>query len=332
MRSINLNRDEIAAFAKAPKTIRAIENIDTNQVELTASVNAILGAPLLSVTTTDNFTRDRALIGSGDIMLSDGGPKGNVALSLTSSGVSASTYGSAAHAIAVSVDAKGRITLAAQYPLNSDNVAEGSTNLYFTTTRARNALTSGTGINYSPISGVIAIDTTVATLTGTQTLTNKTFNLTSNSLSGTRAQFDAACSDGDFAFLAGAAFTGEVLLENGAPTSIYSAGFRGIPVNQQVADYTLLMSDSGRTLYHEGGTPHTYTIPSNASVPYPRGTRIRFVNRNGAANLTIAITSDTLYLTGAGTTGSRTLAANGMAEAVKTNTTEWHIANMGGLT
>ena len=43
-----------------------------------------------------------------------------------------------------------------------------------------------------------------ASLTGSQTLTNKTINLTSNTLSGTTAQFNTALSDNDFATLAGA--------------------------------------------------------------------------------------------------------------------------------
>lgn len=42
-----------------------------------------------------------------------------------------------------------------------------------------------------------------ATQAGTETLTNKTVNLTSNTLSGTTAQFNTALSDGDFATIAG---------------------------------------------------------------------------------------------------------------------------------
>jgi hypothetical protein len=42
------------------------------------------------------------------------------------------------------------------------------------------------------------------TLTGTQTLTNKTIALGSNTISGTVAQFNSALTDGDFATLAGA--------------------------------------------------------------------------------------------------------------------------------
>lgn len=45
---------------------------------------------------------------------------------------------------------------------------------------------------------------TVALLAAAQTLTNKTVNLASNTLTGTMAQFNAALSDGDFVSLAGA--------------------------------------------------------------------------------------------------------------------------------
>lgn len=47
-------------------------------------------------------------------------------------------------------------------------------------------------------------DDDFASLTGTETLTNKTVNLASNTLTGTRAQFNAAITDDDFASLAGA--------------------------------------------------------------------------------------------------------------------------------
>ena len=65
--------------------------------------------------------------------------------------------------------------------------------------------TGGTGIDTSGASNAVtfAIDSTVATLTGTQTLTNKTVNLANNSLTGTTAEFNTALSDGNFTTLAG---------------------------------------------------------------------------------------------------------------------------------
>lgn len=90
---------------------------------------------------------------------------------------------------------------------------------------------------------------------------------------------------------------------------------------------------ANKHIYHPSAdtTARTWTIPANSSVPYPIGTTLTFVNDNGAGALTIAITTDTLRLAGAGTTGSRTLAANGVATAVKMTSTSWQI-NGSGLT
>jgi hypothetical protein len=48
-----------------------------------------------------------------------------------------------------------------------------------------------------------------------------------------------------------------------------------------------------------------------------------------AANMTIAITTDTLYFAGTGTTGSRTLAQYGVATALKLTSTTWIISGTG---
>jgi hypothetical protein len=156
IRTISLNRDEIAVFAKAPKTIRDIENLSSNQDELATNVATILAAPLLSVSTTDGFSADRALAGSSDIQLTDAGAKGNLSLSLTTSGVSAGTYGSASKTVAVQVDAKGRIVLAAQYDLNTTNIAEGS-KLFYTDARVRAAVGGSSTVTYSSGTGVFSI-------------------------------------------------------------------------------------------------------------------------------------------------------------------------------
>ena len=53
------------------------------------------------------------------------------------------------------------------------------------------------------------------------------------------------------------------------------------------------------------------------------------MNQASAGVMTIAITTDTMRLAGAGTTGSRTLAANGIATALKLTSTEWIISGTG---
>jgi len=136
------------------------------------------------------------------------------------------------------------------------------------------------------------------TVTGTQTLTNKTINSADNTLT----------IDG---------------------TNV--VGFRIIPQNSQSTAYTLVLADSGKHILHPSAdtTARTFTIPANGSVAFPVGTAVTFINQNGAGVVTIAITTDTMRLAGAGTTGSRTLAANGIATAIKVTSTEWIISGTG---
>lgn len=47
--------------------------------------------------------------------------------------------------------------------LDTDDISEGAANQYFTNTRARNAISGGTGISYDSNSGAISVDNTVAT-------------------------------------------------------------------------------------------------------------------------------------------------------------------------
>ena len=117
------------------------------------------------------------------------------------------------------------------------------------------------------------------------------------------------------------------------PAEDCTLGFRNIPQNSQSANYTTVLTDAGKEIYHPGAdtTARTWTIDSNANVAYPIGTAITFINDTSAGVLTIAITTDTMILAGAGTTGSRTLAANGIATAVKMTSTRWIISG-GGLT
>lgn len=121
----------------------------------------------------------------------------------------------------------------------------------------------------------------------------------------------------------------ELIIDDTLLSSTVAAGFRGIPQNSQSAAYTTVMSDAGKHILHPSAdnNARTFTIDSNANVAYPIGTAITFINQINT--VTIAITSDTLTLAGAGTTGSRTLAANGIATAVKVTSTSWVISGTG---
>ena len=109
-----------------------------------------------------------------------------------------------------------------------------------------------------------------------------------------------------------------------------AVGFRNIPQNSQSAAYTLVLADSGKHIFHPStdANARTYTIPANSSVAYPIGTAVTFINMTSQV-VTIAITSDTMYLSSAGTTGSRSLAQYGSATAIKMTSTTWLISGSG---
>lgn len=108
-----------------------------------------------------------------------------------------------------------------------------------------------------------------------------------------------------------------------------SAGYIGMPQNSQAAAYTLVAADAGKSIVHpiSDNNARTYTIPANSSVAFPVGTTITFVNMINT--VTIAITTDTMYLAGTGSTTSRTLAAYGVATAIKVTSTSWIISGNG---
>lgn len=108
------------------------------------------------------------------------------------------------------------------------------------------------------------------------------------------------------------------------------AGFRGIPQNSNSADYTLVAADAGKHILHPSADANarTFTIPANASVAFPVGTTVTFVNQTSQV-VSIAITSDTLTLAGSTTTGTRSLAQNGVATALKVTSTSWIISGAG---
>lgn len=152
------------------------------------------------------------------------------------------------------------------------------------------------GNGTSAFTAVTAPAGTIVGTTDTQNLTNKTLT-TGNTL-------DAGTSVSDTGTIAAA-----------------SPGFRGLPQNSQTTSYTLALTDAGK---HISITTGGVVIPANASIAFPVGSTVVVFN-NSSSTQTISITTDTLRQAGTTNTGSRTLAAYGIATLVKVSSTTWVI-------
>lgn len=135
--------------------------------------------------------------------------------------------------------------------------------------------------------------------------------------------------------LASPTFTGTVTTATltGSPSAATTTngangvGYMGLPQNSATTGaYGVVAADAGKHIYSTA--TRTVTIPANGTIAMPVGATVVFVAGSGAT-VTIAITTDTMYLAGLGTTGSRTLAAFGMATAVKITSTSWIISGNG---
>jgi hypothetical protein len=102
-----------------------------------------------------------------------------------------------------------------------------------------------------------------------------------------------------------------------------------LPQRLKNENYTLVLEDVSYHIYKTDTSAYTWTIPANASVAFEVGTCVTFINGGSSGNITLAITSDTMQLAASSSTGSRTLAAGGVATAIKVASTKWFINGVG---
>jgi hypothetical protein len=170
--------------------------------------------------------------------------------------------------------------------------------------------------------------------TGTVTSVSGTGTVNGLTLSGTVTSSGSLTLGGSitgFLPTAGGTMTGAITFAAGQTVDgTNGIGYINIPQNSQSAAYTLVAADAGKHIFHPStdANARTFTIPANGSVAYPIGTAISFVNMTSQV-VSIAITTDTMYLSSAGTTGTRSLAQYGTATAVKITSTSWIISGAG---
>jgi len=119
--------------------------------------------------------------------------------------------------------------------------------------------------------------------------------------------------------------SGNVLVSNGTTwTSAVPSSPVNYPQNSQSADYTLVLGDAGKQIFHPASDANvrTFTIPANASVAFPIGTVVLFTVENFGTQVNVAITSDTL-INGSGVTGTQAVLPNNTLMCIKVTATKW---------
>jgi len=172
------------------------------------------------------------------------------------------------------------------------------------------------------VTGAVSASTSLTTpLHSGGTAVSSTLTLQSTSGAGTSDAiiFKTGSQVEQFRVLTGGGITSAALVD--------AVGYKGLPQNSQTASYTLALTDMGKMV---NTTTGGIVIPANSSVAFPTGSTV-IVYNNSASNQTISITTDTIYLAGTATTGSRTLAQRGLATLVKVASTTW-VASGAGVT
>ena len=285
------------------------------------------GTPIISnvfsdITVTGNIVGN-SIVSNGTIFATSINSSGSIfATSINSSGsitgssvnVSGSIFGSSVNVSSISTPSGNVITFPqttgaiitsndfgtiTNSMLANSNVRINGTTVSLGSSYTLSTLTLGTGLTGTSYNGSTPVSTgidssVVATLTGSQNLTNKI--ITSLANSSTILDFSG---------------------------NAWQFGFRNMP-QSTTSSGNLALGDSGKHLYVSSGI----TVPPNSSVPFEIGAVITIVSN--AASLTITQGSGvTLKFTNTVNTGNRTLASNGIATLMKVATDTWYIFGIG---
>ena len=147
-----------------------------------------------------------------------------------------------------------------------------------------NPLTIGTGLSGTSFNGstavTIAIDSTVATLTGTQTFTNKTLTTPILTLSATSSTTNGIISWDQ---------TNDKIIVGDGTSAIEFSPSILLTNAQNGTTYTLVLTDKDKLVELNNGSSISLLVPTN-SVAFPIGSQINIL-QTGVGQVTIAAAS-----------------------------------------
>ena len=160
---------------------------------------------------------------------------------------------------------------------------------YATTDGDITGVTAGTGLTGGGNSGAVtlSVDSTIATLTGSQTLTNKT--LTSPEINDPKLNLTLNAQTG--------------------------------------TTYTFVLADNGKLVTASNASAQTYSIPTNASVAFPVGAQINIIQIGAGQVTINAVTSGTTTVASTGATAAapKLRVQYSSATLIKAATDLWYV-------
>jgi len=182
--------------------------------------------------------------------------------------------------------------------------------------------------NISATSGVLQYNTSTKEVSYSLNVTAESFNTDQITLVGNRISTTVTNANLELECNGSGGVVINAIADATTASTVKSVGYLGLPQSATTTSGTLAMSDAGKHIYVTTNG-QAITIPDNSSVAYPIGTTLTFIAGPSATTVLIVTFSDTVRLAGSSSTGTRTLAANGMATAVKVASTTWYINGIG---
>ena len=280
------------------KTIDGASNTISNIGNTSLTNSSITLADDTSSTTTISLGETLKISGDTGITATISGDTVNIDLDDTA--VTPGTYGSSTAIPVIAIDQQGRITSASTQNISTTLTISDDSSSTVDITLGSDTLkiAGGTGIT-SSISGdtiTLDIDSTVVTESSTDTLTNKSISLNTNTITGTLAEFNTAVSDADFASLAGSeTLTNKTI--SGSSNTISNIG------NSSLTNSAITISDDtsstttislGETLKISGGTGITSSISGDTITLDIDSTVVTESSTDTLTNKSISLSTNTI--------------------------------------